>query len=145
MFNRRIKSVLLVLTLSVSLFSLSACSGETSAETTAESTKPGVTLQKWTSANLEGGIPAPKAGEVLFFKKEDSGDYSIFAYAIEKLSVDEARAYIKLLEDSGVKRTRYTETDEGDYKILNFVGETADGTGVSFSHHKSLKRRQRKH
>lgn len=134
MFNsRRIKSALLVLTLAVSLFSLSACSGTTEDETA----KPNVSLEAVTSDKLEGDIPFPKKGEVRHFSTEESNGYTVSAYVIENFSEKDAKDYIKKLKSSGFKEKHYAEVETNGYPTINFVGEREDGTGVSFSHCKS--------
>lgn len=115
-------------------FLLPACSNDLENSSTDSSNftvqTPSLPLKSYESEFLYENIPVPEGADVFVLNEfEDDKNHNYF-FSLENFDMQEAKDYVKTLENSLITREMYDEYDKNDYPMLNYVGHTKDGVKI---------------
>lgn len=114
------------------LLMLSGCSETDAGEFGLQA--PSLPLKEYTVSAFQGGVPVPDGAEIYELTQDSTKEYEHYAYTFENFTLEEAKEYIALLEETVVtERVMYEIDSENDYPMINYFAYT-DGGALSFSH-----------
>lgn len=114
------------------LLMLSGCSETDAGEFGLQA--PSLPLKEYTVSAFQGGVPVPDGAEIYELTQGSTKEYEHYAYTFENFTLEEAKEYIALLEETVVtERVMYEIDSENDYPMINYFAYT-DGGALSFSH-----------
>lgn len=94
---------------------------------------PSLPLKEYTVSAFQGGVPVPDGAEIYELTQGSTKEYEHYAYTFENFTLEEAKEYIALLEETVVtERVMYEIDSSNDYPVLSYFSHF-DGGSVSLS------------
>lgn len=110
---------------------LSGCSDKSENQSATEISLP---LTLYEEEFLYKDIPSPTAADVFILPNSADDEYEHYSFTFENFTLDEAKSYIALLEDTVVdNREMYDVYTKNDFPILNYVGRLNNDSAISLS------------
>lgn len=94
---------------------------------------PSLPLKEYTASAFQGGVPVPDGAVIYELTQGSTKEYEHYAYTFENFTLEEAKEYIALLEETVVTERVMNEIDSSnDYPVLSYFSHF-DGGSVSLS------------